>query len=61
MEEIDRVMRDPAASRWLRDALRGALVRDPVDAANDAQLLALLLDARCAGVLAPGKDPHGCP
>ena len=56
MEEIDRVMRDPAASRWLRDALRGALVRDPV-----AQLLARLLDARCAGVLAPGKDPHGCP
>ena len=61
MEEIDRVMRDPAASRWLRDTLRGALVRDPVDAANDAQLLARLLDARCAGVLAPGKDPHGCP
>ena len=29
MEEIDRVMRDPAASRWLRDALRGALERDP--------------------------------
>ena len=26
-----------------------------------AQLLARLLDARCAGVLAPGKDPHGCP
>ena len=44
-----------------KDALRGALVRDPVDAANDAQLLARLLDARCAGVLAPGKDPHGCP
>ena len=61
MEEIDRVMRAPAASRWLRDALRGALARDPVDAANDEQLLARLLDARCAGVLAAGKDPHGCP
>jgi len=61
MEEIDRVMPDPATSRWLRDALRGALARDPVNAANDAKLLARLLGARCAGVLAPGKDPHGCP
>lgn len=51
--EIARVLGDPAASDWLRDALRSAMVRDPVDAANDAEVLARLLDERayyCAGM-----------
>lgn len=58
MEEIDRVMRTPDAFRWIKDALSNALARAPVTADNDAQWL---LDARCACVLAPGKDLHGCP
>ena len=37
------VLNDPAASRWLKGALEGAMLRDPVDAAADADKLARLL------------------
>jgi hypothetical protein len=47
----ETVLTDPAASVWLRAALRSALVRDPVDAANDAEVLARVLDARCRSIL----------
>jgi hypothetical protein len=42
--EIEQVLADPAASFWLKGALSSALDRDPVDAANDAEVLAQLLD-----------------
>lgn len=48
---IEEVLRDPSASFWLKAALRSALVRDPVDAANDAEVLARLLDRRCRSML----------
>lgn len=51
LSEIDEVLRDPTASYWLRDALRSALARDPVGAANDAEVLARLLDRYCRSVL----------
>ena len=51
MPQIERVLCDPAASFWLKDALRAALARDPVDAANDAEVLARLLDGRCRNIL----------
>ncbi len=41
---IGEVLTDPGASEWLKDALKSALSRDVVDAANDAELLARLLD-----------------
>ena len=37
---------DQAASTWLKSALRSALERDPVDALNDALVLAAALDVR---------------
>ena len=40
------VLADPAASQWLKTALRRALTRDPVDAADDAEMLAALLRDR---------------
>jgi len=43
---IAQVMNDPAASDWLKHALSGALNRDPVDAAHDAECLAEILGAR---------------
>jgi hypothetical protein len=43
---IEDILSDPAASLWLKAALRTALDRDPVDAANDAEMLLRLLDAR---------------
>jgi len=39
-----QIMADPAASGWLKAALHTALSRDPVDAANDAEVLAKVLD-----------------
>ena len=41
------ILGDPAVSRWLQGALREALGRDPVDAANDAELLYEVLKRRC--------------
>ena len=43
----DEVLADTAASYWMKQALSSALLRDPVDAANDAEVLARLLDKRC--------------
>jgi hypothetical protein len=48
---MEEVLRDPAASFWLKAALRSALMRDPVDAANDAAVLARLLAQRCSKIL----------
>ena len=42
---------DPAASYWIKDALKTALELDPVDAANDAEVLAQVLRDRCDEVL----------
>ena len=43
---IEEVISDPAASNWLKNTLMAALQRDAVDAANDAALLAALLERR---------------
>ncbi len=40
----DNILNDPTASRWLKAALAGALALDPVDAANQAAVLAEVLD-----------------
>ena len=45
LPSIDEVLADPAASFWLKTALRSALCRDPVDAAHDSEILAQLLGA----------------
>ena len=44
---IDDILVDPTASLWLKAALRSALSRDPVDAANDADVLARVLNDHC--------------
>ena len=36
------VLADPAASRWLKGALESAMLRDPVDAVYDAELLRIV-------------------
>lgn len=41
--KVAMVLADPAVSYWLKDALRRALRRDPVDAYYDAKLLVELL------------------
>lgn len=40
------ILADPAVSDWLKAALTAAAERDPIDALNDALLLAGMLEAR---------------
>lgn len=49
--EVTEVLADPAASHWLRQSLERALERDPVDALNDALVLASVLDAQLRATL----------
>jgi len=51
LPEADEVLADSSASSWLKAALRWALSRDPVDAANDSEILARLLERRCRKIL----------
>jgi hypothetical protein len=57
LPEIAAVLHDPAASSWLKTSLRSALSRDPVDAANDAEVLAQLLERRCRDILSGYHAP----
>jgi hypothetical protein len=54
-DEIRKLLDDPSISGWFRVALRLALERDPVDAANDAGLLSLVLDRRAAEIAAAAE------
>ena len=47
---VNTILSDHAASNWLKDALQSAMARDPIDAANDAQALAAVLDNRARGL-----------
>jgi hypothetical protein len=49
--DAEEILADPAASGWLKEALRSALERDPVDALNDALALAGALEDRLRIVL----------
>ena len=50
-KSIDAVLNDPGASYALKAVLLVWRARDPVDAANDARLLARLLAARAERML----------
>jgi hypothetical protein len=49
--QVEQILEDPAASEWLKRALRAALARDPVDATNDAEVLYCVLKKRSDGIL----------
>ena len=51
---VEDLLKDPSTSFWLRNALIAALSRDAVDAANDAEILARVLDRRCRLILDQG-------
>lgn len=53
---IVELLFDPTCSVWLKLALRSALCRDPVDAANDSQVLARVLAKRCDDILSGPVD-----
>jgi hypothetical protein len=56
LPSVAEVLSDPAASVWLTTTFRWALLRDPVDAANDCEFLLRLLARRCEQLLSPIKD-----
>lgn len=56
-QRISEVINNPATSNWLSESLLTALRRDPVDAANDAEVLAEIL-ANQVNELLP-KVPYG--
>ena len=56
MPNISAILEDPAASDWLKVALTEAIARDPVDALNDALLLAQTLDDRMREILGLERD-----
>jgi hypothetical protein len=45
-QEIQAIIQDPSTSYWLRDALNTAMLRDPLDVANDAEYLCLIFAKR---------------
>lgn len=44
--KTSEILLDPSVSFWIKDAIRQLERRDPVDARNDAQLLAQLFEQR---------------
>ena len=55
------ILTDPAASDWLKTSLKSAVARDPVDALNDALVLAAALEDRLRHVLGlfePKGEPN---
>lgn len=48
---VTAILVDPAASDWLKRGLQLALSRDPVDAANDAEVMAQALMMRAEAIL----------
>lgn len=49
--EGEEMLDDPSISDWLKESLRSALKRDPVDALNDALVLAATLEERLRAAL----------
>jgi hypothetical protein len=51
-----KVTEDPASSYWLKNALIEAINRDPLDAAQDAEVLSRILKLRAAAAVQ--KEPE---
>jgi hypothetical protein len=51
-EEIHQILADKGLSDWFRTALLSALDCDPVQAAQDAGLLSIVLDRRAQAIAA---------
>jgi hypothetical protein len=43
---LNEILEDPAVSYWLKDAIKAAYERDPVDALRDARRLLKMLAER---------------
>ena len=48
-QRIAWILAHPRTSAWLKDALRAARERDPVEVLNEVEILTLLLRTECEG------------
>jgi hypothetical protein len=48
---LNEILADPGLSNWLKDAIKTAYERDPVDALNDVQRLLKMLGERYAQIV----------
>lgn len=55
---VGELLESPSVSNWLKDSLRSLVARDPVDAANDAELLSAVMVARCKVILRGATKRH---
>ncbi len=55
IDEARKVLRDPAASHWLQEAIRKLQRRDPLDACRDVEELAQLASHRLSEVVAAAE------
>lgn len=56
---IDWILAHPGMSVWLKEALRAALERDPVDILNDLEILDYLLRARSDALIHAALGAEG--
>jgi hypothetical protein len=56
MKTPESALNDFSASYWLKDAVRTALDRDPVDALNDAAVLYVLMNDNLNKIQAQNRD-----
>ena len=50
----DNLLANQSVSYWLKDAIRAADRRDPIDAANDADTLARIMEQRAQELTGKG-------
>lgn len=57
LPSIEDVLASPSVDQWVKNALLIALKKDIVDAANGAELVAMLLTRKCDLALRGDKSP----
>jgi hypothetical protein len=57
--ELRQVRNNPTTSFWLSHAIGELLDRDPVDAADDAEILHRMMEARARALLSGDFHPCG--
>lgn len=63
-ERIAWILAHPRMSPWLKDALRVARTRDPIEVLNELEILVVLLRSDCEARIErdlPCQDPPACP
>ena len=55
-EQLSFVMAHPGISEWLKNALRSALERDPIEVLNDLEILNLILRNRSHMLIAENNS-----